>query len=322
MDESLRQRFCAQAEKLGIVIDHNSIQKHHSQGYISQVFTAISNVGEIVVHLVKLNPAQEHILVKEKTKPLSDALIQFGGIPTAKVYASFQVESYTIVISQFLPGSLAGKRKNSEADFSDDWHSPLTEIGDGLERIIFRIHSFQPERFGWIGSDAKRGGEFTNWLSFLVSEIAFWAEKIALGEKEIGKTEMRLADRFLSYFNSIKPEINYKGKPALVHGDTTNPSNILVDKGKITGIIDWEYALGADPAWEFAFKNENSLKTYFSLSRKRDPQFDEKAFLKRVYIYYPIICGIWCFVHSFSPGTPLYTVCRNHLDVTLASRGF
>jgi|GEM_PF-5710822 len=322
MDQSLKQEICTQAEIFGVRIDQSSIKKHHSQGYISQVFSAHSNVGNIIIHVVKLNQAQEHIGVHRKMKPLSDALIQFGGIPIPKVYASFRFESYTVSISDFLPGTIAGKRKDIEFDFVDDWHFLLAEVGHEIERIIFRIHSFQVEKFGWLGDDPKKGGEFENWIDFLQSEIQLWHEKINLGERQIKEEHSNLANRLVTYFNSIKSEIKYIGNPVLVHADTTNPSNILVDKGKITGILDWEYALGGDPAWEFTFKNAHSLQIYFALTRKENQQFDEDAFLYRIHLYYPLICGIWCFVHSFSPHTPLYSACRKHLDVTLQNRGY
>jgi aminoglycoside phosphotransferase (APT) family kinase protein len=45
------------------------------------------------------------------------------------------------------------------------------------------------------------------------------------------------------------------GGPALVHGDIA-PHNYLVDDGRLTGIVDWEFAHVGDPAEDLAYRRE------------------------------------------------------------------
>ena len=325
MEDFIQHKVFLEAKKLGIDINLDSLKKHHSQGYISQVFFATSNVGDIIIHLIKLNGAQEHIHVSDKIQPLLDELLQYKNIPLPKIYASFSLEPYSIFISKFLIGSQAGSRSyDGDSDFADHYTIPFEKIEDELEKIIYNIHySFRPKKFGWIlGEDIKRGGSFSSWVEFLESEISLWKDKITDGESKINFTKTNLANRLYAYFNSIKSNINYSDQPVLVHGDLTNPSNILVDKNKISGIIDWEYGLAGDPAWEFVFKSKFSLKTYFYLLKEKGISVDESWFLQRTHDYYPLMCGLWCFVHSFDPHSVLYGVCRRHLDKILKTYGF
>ena len=59
----------------------------------------------------------------------------------------------------------------------------------------------------------------------------------------IASIDSQLLEQILELIESL----NYQGTPRFCGGDTRT-SNILVEKGKIQAIIDWEWAHGGDPA--------------------------------------------------------------------------
>ena len=117
------------------------------------------------------------------------------------------------------------------------------------------------------------------------------------------------ANEYLKTFSELKLDQKYKvdtkylykwlmgHKPlleikefSLIHGDV-RPSNIIVNKTKITGLIDWEMSNLCDPAWDigwslFFFKLYDNLKTnrdfFFNEYWKCCEKYDIEA---RVYFY-------------------------------------
>jgi len=67
-----------------------------------------------------------------------------------------------------------------------------------------------------------------------------------------------------------------------VHGDIVNPSNILVENGEITGILDFEWALVGDPAWEFAF-TDMPIEKYIEITGENETKFRERIKLCRFF---------------------------------------
>lgn len=72
---------------------------------------------------------------------------------------------------------------------------------------------------------------------------------------------------FKKWFESHKPLFNIK-KYSLIHGDV-RPSNILVQNGKISGFIDWEFSKTSDPAWDIGWALY-FFRMYENLRERRD----------------------------------------------------
>jgi len=70
----------------------------------------------------------------------------------------------------------------------------------------------------------------------------------------------------------------------LIHGDILNPGNILGGKGKLTGIVDWEWSISGDPAWEFVFGENEIMEKYFSFAGLNDKE-KQKEFRLKIKIY-------------------------------------
>ena len=83
-------------------------------------------------------------------------------------------------------------------------------------------------------------GEEKNWKDFLRKNSNEWLQKAEIKEK--------FHTSIQNLISSFPDNLNL----SLVHGDSINPSNIITKNESIASVIDWEWSLIGDPAWEFA----------------------------------------------------------------------
>jgi Ser/Thr protein kinase RdoA (MazF antagonist) len=112
--------------------------------------------------------------------------------------------------------------------------------------------------FGRLGSERKISNPFTNFYNLLEDRISQWESRLPV--------RIELISRYISWIRSELPqtklEIN-KAVPIFCHGDL-DLKNILVEDGKISGIIDWEDAGVFCVEWELRklskwFDHKNTL---------------------------------------------------------------
>lgn len=73
-----------------------------------------------------------------------------------------------------------------------------------------------------------------------------------------------------------------------------NPGNVLINEGKISGIIDFEWAAAGDPAWEFAYCSE-PLDYYFDCLEEAGGKYvnrNEFLLKRRIYRVLWLLWGI------------------------------
>lgn len=95
-------------------------------------------------------------------------------------------------------------------------------------------------------------------------------------------------------FNDLE-ENPYDGLPRLCHCDL-HPENILVQNGKLSGLIDWEFAQGHDPAYDVAqflafgieFWDLHASEAFFSRITAASTATDHQDYLRRVKTYLPL----------------------------------
>jgi aminoglycoside phosphotransferase (APT) family kinase protein len=124
------------------------------------------------------------------------------------------------------------------------------DVRAGIERqigaIIREINGFGGVYFGYDGNPALRG---TTWrATFGVLMEALLADAARKGASfDFGYDELRAA------VNKHAAALDEVTTPCLVHWDAWNP-NFFVRDGKVTGIIDFERALWAEPLMEAQFR--------------------------------------------------------------------
>jgi len=128
---------------------------------------------------------------------------------------------------------------------------------------LAKLHKIKFNKFGWIIHD-KPKPSFDNWVDFLEYDLKHKMKKAK------GILPKELLDKIKDYFEKNKKLLNIKEKPCLLHKDY-HSSHILVDKGKITGIIDLEWAIAGHSEMDLA----KSCLWMFDKNKKSD-----KIFLK------------------------------------------
>ncbi|MFG1519749.1 MAG: aminoglycoside phosphotransferase family protein [Thermoplasmataceae archaeon] len=104
----------------------------------------------------------------------------------------------------------------------------------------------------------------------------------------------RLESGFHDFFSGL----DTMPDPVLIHGDI-GQGNVLYDRysSRITGIIDWEDSLIADPAFDLAGVLEYFHDNFFRRVLSAYMNLTDKGFLQRV-MFYSQISGYYAFVYG------------------------
>ena len=317
----MRVEFQIIKEKLreeGIEIDLGSLKENADQGFMSTVFIVDSDQGELVIHLAR--PGSEWIRQKiwEKLRGVGDILKNYPELPVSPVFLSGQIDDQYFFVQKKLSGQPTGKRGISSAEVVDTWfdNASATFVPQ-IQELLARVHAIPCEGYGILAiREGKLEGRYSSWEEFFSSEIPRWLEGIEKGDSHTDNSEeaaasLQSAEAYAKSFLSQVPSTN----PSLVHGDAINPSNVLVQGEKITGLIDWEWSLFGDPAWEFCdpgwwpYVSKESLQPYFNEVRKHAP-IDEDEFIRRIHLYVPLWIMWGCNLHSENPEGSIYKVLR------------
>jgi len=159
-----------------------------------------------------------------------------GEIPVPKILSFGQQEGFVYQIQAYIPGQkLYWVWKNLTLDEQE-------KIGAELAGYLKILHGRRFPNFGPVGEDA---GSFDSWSNYL-------SVKFNQAIEEIHALNIRMVPGFLElaveYFEEHRHALE-DGVPGLVHGDLSLV-NVLVDKGRVSAIIDFEYALRAPKDYE------------------------------------------------------------------------
>jgi aminoglycoside phosphotransferase (APT) family kinase protein len=156
------------------------------------------------------------------------------GVPTAEVLGVEHVEHDGVLLSfsiqRFLPGrsldDLAGELPPAELE------RLVTEGGE----LLARVHSIVPDR--------GRRHELQ------LPEAGSLERGVRIVKRTFGPSAASILERGAEFLNrelAARPSPS----PVLAQGDWV-PKHLLIDDGAIVGVIDWEFAGPASPAYDFA----------------------------------------------------------------------
>jgi len=207
-----------------------------------------------------------------------------GQVPVARVYAFGQEGDLVYQIQRYVQGEKLYTIWNQLDCKSQD--RLAGELAEYLK--LFRKITF--EKFGYLSDPLH---QFDSWQGCLAFEFnRTLAEFQALGIR----TFPGMLDLAADFFEKNRAVLG-EGGSSLVHGDLWM-GNILVDKGKISAILDFEYAMQAPADFEL-FKMEDfclypndyaeeegedyctdDFAGFFRLLRRHDPDLFETAHLR------------------------------------------
>lgn len=159
-----------------------------------------------------------------------------GQIPVANVLAFGEEQGFFYQLQQCMPGQ---KLYTVWKDFRGDTQDSIAEE---LAACLKTLHSIHFSDFGEGRQDSQ---PYASWTDFLT-------EKFQATVAELRERNIRMLPGFLEvaveYFEEHR-QVLQNGVPALVHSDL-NLGNILVADGKISAILDFEFALQAPADYE------------------------------------------------------------------------
>jgi len=121
-----------------------------------------------------------------------------------------------------------------------------TKVMAKAGEIIAKIHSIKFPSYGWI-MGKKIEPRFSRWSDFMSYDIDEKLSKLS----KIKKFPKDMIYRIIDYFIENKNLLNIKKEPCLLHKDY-HFSHIFVKDGRISGIIDMEWAIAGHSELDLA----------------------------------------------------------------------
>lgn len=141
------------------------------------------------------------------------------------------------------PPAVMVQRRLPGVRLSDVAH-PSAALRDDLHRVLSAIHSVPLTGAGNLTADLR--GEDDRLSTWFTGRVRAEADAAPLGS-----ADRALCDAVLADFDAAGPVLD--GQPSsLVHGDL-QPTNVLVDGDRVTGVIDWEAAKAGPPALDLGW---------------------------------------------------------------------
>lgn len=306
MDASLRPTLEEILTLLeGVTLDIDSAEQLPTQGFNSIALAVDASFGPAVLHINKRpQPEQLYQKVPEKLKAIAERLEGDGEVPTAQIVAIGHLSGGGyFVLQNRMPGEPLGTQeiKNNEVvPLYTHHHAPIALVD--AERIFAHLHTLSVcKGFGHITVDGE--GALTaphpTWRAFIEKESARWLSELEHFKHADEAFVMlhALAFRERERIIDVYADVCAWTRPLFVHGDL-NPGNILAEGDTVTALLDFEWAVSGDPAWEFAFANSFPSSHYYEYSTEDASDLERR---KRVYRFFWLLWGSQVHVHNDDP---------------------
>ncbi|NBJ90918.1 phosphotransferase family protein [Acutalibacter sp. 1XD8-36] len=227
-----------------------------TEGYFNVAYEVELDSGEKVI--LKVAPAPgTRIMTYERNIMYSEVnamkAAKSAGLPAPAVLG--WDNSRAICASPyFFMEKLAGKSLNSIKSSLTD--GEIGDINRQVGAINRRINDIRCPRFGYPGQPEFQGEQWFPVFRKMLEAGVTDAENGHVDIKiDVGRL-WEMLDRDCPVFEEII-------EPRLVHWDCWD-GNIFVEGGKVTGIIDWERSLWADPLMEVGFRTYARNEDFFA----------------------------------------------------------
>ena len=157
-------------------------------------------------------------------------------IPVPKVYYTSRAKD--VIDKQFsILGYLEGI---TMANMMERGQQPEKKIVREIGTLLGMIHGHQFEKTGFLDKNLNICKE--------LGQTHQWLEEYVLEPASTGKARQKLShdlvEKLRVFVKKEKPILSEEFALVLTHGDF-KPTNILISRNKITGILDWEFAFAA-----------------------------------------------------------------------------
>jgi len=204
------------------------------------------------------------------------------GVPSYETFAIYDlssVDDYSFQVIEKLQGMVVKKylEENPEKE-----KEVLFEIG----KTMARLHRIKVEGFGPFSNEKAKNGQLlgihSNYELALKAGLDFNCD--VLVENNLLNLEQKISIKRLFKNNKLLEDV----KPVLIHNDFAD-WNLLIEDGKITGVLDFDECVAGDPisdiaCWSTFFapeRLEGMLEGYWAENSKPN-DFEEKFELFRL----------------------------------------
>ncbi|MCL2461488.1 MAG: aminoglycoside phosphotransferase family protein [Defluviitaleaceae bacterium] len=163
-----------------------------------------------------------------------------------------------------------------------------SEIMFEVGQLNKRINDITGEKFGLLAQPDKQSADWETAFKWMIGGVLADGRDAGVGLPLPYSEVEGIIAKFLCACAGVTV-------PKLVHWDLW-PGNILVGNGKITGIVDWERALWADPLMEYGFWDKPPNKDYCAGYGMDFAALDKNARIRRALydLYLSLILKIEC----------------------------
>ena len=217
-------------------------------------------------------------------------LAREAGLPAPAVVAlddSLEAAPFSALITERLPG------RSLELSWSEVPESRRDELAEETGRLLARLHEIELERFGELpGVDGPRE---ETWRACVARHF-----DVTLSEAlEAGAFDEAECARFQALFEREAPNLDAIAGARLVHRDF-HYSNLLHEGGRLTGVLDFEWALAGDPEADLLNANaiaqvsERAKERWLAAYRELRPEGEGDARRRRLYqsLYNAVLCRV------------------------------
>ncbi len=135
------------------------------------------------------------------------------------------------------------------------WHTLGDEAREAISeeagRICGAIHRLPWPAYGDFIPSTGTFGPYPRWIDMLLARL----ERASTTAAATGAVPQAVIDGVVTEINDGDSVIDIASPPALVHGDI-HTGNLLIEQRDgtwhVAALVDWEHAVAADAAWEFA----------------------------------------------------------------------
>ena len=261
-----------------------------------------NNIGEFSA-LYVINLADKEVVLKIAPKDSVRVLRYEQNVMRAEVDALKLVKDNTgVPVPRVLFYDAAGTYCDSEYFFMEkirgvDFNSLLSGLSAGqtgqiikrIGRLNREINEVKSDKFGYPAQAKRQTGSWKAAFAGMVSDILADGEEAGIKWPVPYHEIENIAASFIYACDDVTT-------PRLIHWDLW-PGNVLIDNGNITGIIDFERALWADPLMEYYFR-KHALNRDFIDGYGLDPSLLDKNAKIRLALY-DLYLAIICVVEYY-----------------------
>ncbi|NBJ92039.1 phosphotransferase family protein [Parablautia muri] len=258
-----------------------------TEGYFSAAYQISLSSGRKVI--LKVAPLKEvRIMTYEKNIIQSEVkamkmVEDVDGILAPKVLGfddSYQICNSPYFFMEMLPGASLSTRKDTLTE------EQIRKIYMKTGQIINQVNQIHCPCFGYPAQQEFQGKE---WFPTFQKML-----KAGVDDADRGGVDLKIWTgdlwRLLEKDKAIFAEVT---EPHLVHWDCWD-GNIFVKDGEVTGIIDWERCLGADPLMEVNFRSYGDNMWFLKGYGKEQLTENEKRRALWYDIYLLILMSLEC----------------------------